>query len=232
MTFPSSATLTSFLNENKGKAKHCLPRGNRSSSFNFLPVIFFNCVVVSALVEVTFKHVVLLVSKVPSMFWLPVHSITEMITKSSQSTEYVARCPLAIQLQFTTLCCRNNCLLKIGSCKKGTRSMKPAEEEEVEPSEAVSHLFLMIIMCMSSTISPREWIEENAKDRDILPAVMSCLILLRRYIVSLPEINLFVKSSSGSFDGNRKSETENGEIQMSSLRSEKSNIATNSQMKI
>ena len=55
--------------------------------------------------------------------------------------------------------------------------MKPAEEEEVEPSEAVSHLFsLMIIMCMSSSISPGEWIEENAKDRDILPAVMSCLI--------------------------------------------------------
>ena len=59
--------------------------------------------------------------------------------------------------------------------------MKPAEEEEVDPSEAVSHLFsLMIIMCMSSSISPGEWIEENAKDRDILPAVMSCLIFLSK----------------------------------------------------
>ena len=57
---------------------------------------------------------------------------------------------------------------------------------------------------MSSSISLGEWIEEDAKDTDILPGVMSYLIFFGRYIVSLPEINPFVKSLNGGFDGSRK----------------------------
>ena len=111
--------------------------------FNFLPVIFFNCVLTSNCIsgshfQTRYSAGVKKCHQCSGCWY----SITEMIIKSNPSTEYVARCPSALQLQFTTLCCRNNCLLKIGSCKKGTRSMKPAEEEEVEPSEAVSSLLL------------------------------------------------------------------------------------------
>ena len=176
ITFLSSSEHSFPKWKQKKSGKHCLAKENRF--LNFLPVIFFNCVITSICISgdhfQTGCSAGVKKCHQCSGCW---YSITEMIIKSSPSTEYVARCPSALQLQFTTLCCRNNCLLKICSCKKGTRSMKPAEEEEVEPSEAVSHLFsLMIIMCMSSSISPGEWIEENAKDRDILPAVMSCLI--------------------------------------------------------
>ena len=140
------AANINFGSENKRKAENTAWR----KSLNFLPVIFFNCLVIYISGGHFQTRCSTGVKKCHqcSGCW---YSITEMIIKSSPSTEYVARCPSALQLQFTTLCCSNNCLLKIGSCKKGTRSMKPAEEEEVEPSEAVSHLFsLMIIMCMSS----------------------------------------------------------------------------------